>query len=140
MSKSRNRIAGALAGIAVGAISLGPSASAWQPTCYTTSSSVACACSNCVYLVFCNLKISAPPVLEAAFCMGNNPGFVVPICTTATAGLSTTALSTALGCGTATLTGTCCGGARTTVADWSTYMTCRATGAACNVAATAAGG
>lgn len=81
--------------------------------CYLPSNWRCGACTGCTYAAVCSVY---PPRIE--LCTGDSPGELVP--TVVSAGFGYWGAVPALGlCGApVVLTGSCCGGARTTTTDW----------------------
>lgn len=100
-------------------------------SCQAAGYSAVCACSGCLYLVFCGVTFGWPPSFNFSVCTGNNPGFLITTAVPGTSGLSTTRCGVDGGCGSATVVGSCCGGARATVPDPAQYSVCIPAGTAC---------
>ncbi len=123
-------IAAMLGGTEVSSPSFGAS------TCYTSSNRPVCACSSCQYFVICGLTVGWPPNATVNICTGTNPGKLAPWYATGPSGLTSTACSISFGCGTATATGRCCGGARITFPDWRSFTRCGPSGSECKTGGT----
>lgn len=109
---------------------VGTTPPALAASCYSTTYTPVCACTGCGYFVFCGAKLGPTGMIEIAYCTGNNPGFLVTGSVSTSQGLNSNTCYVST-CGTAFLTGVCCGGARTTTADWSVYQACPPSGARC---------
>lgn len=108
-------------------------------TCYVSSRSLVCDCTNCSYVVICGVRLGFPPFVDMNICNGNNPGFLAPSYDAGPSGLTSTKCTFSPDCRTATATGTCCGGARTAFTDWSGYITCVPSGNDCAPGGTGTG-
>jgi len=105
--------------------------------CQASGYATVCACTKCLYTVLCSVTITAVPSFSVSLCEGDNPGMVVAYTKSSFSGLTGTSCFLNIGCGTATVTATCCGGARTRVADWSMYTVCLPSGTICGTSGTA---
>ncbi len=104
--------------------------------CQAFGFATVCVCTKCLYTVLCSVTIGGVPNLSVSICEGDNPGMVVAHAKSSFSGLTGTTCYLNFGCGTATLTATCCGGARTRVADWGIYSTCLPAGTICGTSGT----
>lgn len=98
--------------------------------CFVPGWATVCACNQCTYSVLCSFQFGIPPFLGISFCTGNTPPMTVAWAISGSSGKTSTSTSIQT-CGRATLTGQCCGGARTTVDDFSLTQTKVPSGASC---------
>lgn len=129
--EKRNRLTGLVARwLMLLVLGLGAIPDASAATCYTTVSKTMCQCINCTYWLFCGGTLSLPPSLRIESCTGTNMGFIAADLLSVTNG-HYDYRATYGPCGYASSIGKCCGGARTSIVDWSFYATYALVGPGC---------
>lgn len=120
-----------LAGVMMGS-GLGGGVPVQAGLCYESSSIMRCQCIGCTYWVICSVRVGWPLYVEIGTCTANNPGFVTQWYEVSASGYYDVAFHTAGPCGMATVTGRCCGGARTAITDYAEYDICDLRNSGCS--------